>query len=444
MKKALLAVFLILFLTVFIGCKSEDDDDSVSSGTDERSTVVSSSLINIPSSMSSASSSTPTASLYSTSEKALSAAPTTEDQPVWAVYEGIRENIGAMEIWSSMISEFTTVIYEVIGRTASGDWTNSSPGADDPSRIVWGPDTVNGYDTKMELYFNGQIGFQALLSVNETEKTAKGLYTWDFAIAPNDDESGDSSKVQFIFDSTAASGIKEMSIKVQNMNGSDSTGPENAWLKVTQSETNVITLWGNYYFPALDWFSDTTNDTSEARNYVFAATGYDETGQSAELKNKAVLQLALPPSDTTTDAYWDSESVSAIFVEKIKEVWEASGLTVTNIAAWTSLTFTGASSISDLSYDQVILILEWARNNSDENGADDLDDLIYVTKLVNPAYFNSEGFQGTCYDPDGDSTCDQGTATTAPSGFDSLDINLVADDVVAPATVKNLTVGFLN
>jgi hypothetical protein len=444
LEKALTSLFLILFLTVLIGCQSEDDGD-VSTGTesDSSSTVVGNALIDIPSSLSASSSSSATESLYATSARILSSAPSTQDQPVWAVYEGIRQNIGAMEQWASMINTFTRAIYSVIGRADSGDWTNSDPGSDEPSRIVWGPDNVNGYDSKMELYFDGEKGFEAYLTVNESEKSAKGTYTWNFAIVPDEEDPSNDARIQCIFDSTATSGTKEMSIKVQNMNRSENSGPENAWLKVTQSDDNIITLWGNYYFPAMDWFSDSTGDSAQARNYVFAATGYDETGQSDELKNIAILQLALPSADSTADSYWTSDSVSAVFVEKLKEVWEADGLSVTSIASWTGLDLSGASTISDLSYAQVISILEWARDNSSATGADELSRLIYVTKLVNPAYFDSLGFEGTCYDPDDDGTCDQGTATTAPSGFDNLDIDAVANDVVTPATVKNLSVDFL-
>ncbi len=442
MKKALLSFFLVFFLIASFGCSSDDDDD-VSTDTDERSEVVSNALVDIPSSLSSSSSSSATASLYSTSARVLSTAPTTEDQPVWAVYEGIRQNVGAMEAWASTINTFTKVIYGVIGRVESGDWTNSSPGTGEPSRIVWGPDTVNGYDSKMELYFDDQKGFEAYLTVNETEQTAKGIYTWDFSIATDSNDPSNDAKIQFIFDSTATSGTKQMAIKVQNMNGDSSSGPENAWIKVTQSTDNVITLWGNYYFPALDWFSDATDDTAEARNYVFAATGFDEQGQSDDKKNMAILQLALPPSDSTADDYWTSESVSAIFVEKLKEVWDATGLSVSNIAFWTGIDLSGVSAITDLTYAQVIEILEWARNNSSSTGASELSKLIHVTKMVNPAYFDSDGFAGTCYDPDDDGTCDQGTATDVPSGFDDLDIDAVASDVVTPATVKSLSVDFL-
>ncbi len=441
MKKALLGIFLIFSITALIGCQSSEDDSNVSTGTDSRTTVVSNSLIDIPSSMSSGSSTSATTNLFTTSQKALSSADSTDDAPVWAVYEGIRQNIGAMEQWTSLIRTFTAVIYSVIKTDKSGDWTNGSPSDSDPSRIVWGPDTVNGYDSKMELYFDGEKGFEAYLTVNETEETAKGAYTWNFNIAPNDDDPSSDAKIQVLFDSTATDGTKVMQIKVQSMNGTSTTGPENAWLKVTQNADNVITLWGNYYFPNLAWFDDTSAD---ARSYVFAATGYDETGQSETLKNMAVMQLALPESDTTGDDFWTSASVSAVFVDKIKEAWtNMPFLTIDNIFLWTGIDLSPATTINDLTYDHVISILEWASQNSSDSDASSFQELIYVTKLVNPAYFDADGFQGTCYDSDSDGTCDQGTATTVPSGFDSLDISAVATDVETPATVANLSVDFL-
>jgi hypothetical protein len=440
MKKTLLGIFLVFSIITLIGCQSSEEDEEVSPSTDSRTTVVSNSLIDIPSSVS-ASSSSSSSNVFSTASfKEMASEDSTADEHVLEVYEGIRQNIGAMEEWSSLIRSFTRVIYEITGRSESGDWTNSSPSAGEPSRIVWGPDSTNGYDSKMELYFDGEKGFEAYLTVNETEKTAKGAYTWDFAVTPNDDDPDSEAKVQFIFDSTATDGTKEMSIKVEDMNGTSTSGPENAWLKVTQNTSNVITLWGNYYFPNLGWFGDVTAD---ARNYVFAVAGYDETGQSEELKNMAVMQLALPESDATSD-FWDSASVSAVFVDKLRQAWSNYPLlTVAGIELWTGIDLSPASTIDELTDAQIIAILEWARDNAGETGASNFAELLYVSNLVNPAYFDEDGFQGTCYDPDSDGTCDQGTATTVPSGFDSLDIESVADDVEAPATVKNLSVDFL-
>jgi len=440
MKNLCFGIILILFTITTISCKSEDESTvDTSSSTDPRTTTVSASLINIPSSVSAASSSSPSSVQSTTPGKSFSTAPSTEDAPVWGVYEGIRANIGAMEEWSEMISKLTASIYNTTGSEASGDWTNNSTDPTEPSRIVWGPDSVNGYDTKFEMYFSGVKGFEAYLTVDVSAETAKGIYTWDFTIAPNSDDPTSTAKVQFTFDSTAASGTKEMSIKVQDMSVGGTDQPTNAWLKVTQDTNNIINLWGNYYFPALGWFSDTT---TEERSYVFATTGYDETGASATQKNMAVLQLALPPSDTATTDFWTSSSVSAIFVDKIKEIWIAEGHTIAGINTWTGLGL-GAATVSVLTYSEVISILEWASNNPTDPNASDLNQLIHAIKMVNDAYFDATGFVGTCYDPGSDGTCDQGTATTVPTGYDLLDVDAVASDVVSPAAVKAMAISFL-
>jgi len=423
---------------MIIGCASEDDGGVSVADNDTRADIVSASLIDIPSAISSSSSSS-ASGLYSKSLKVQSTAPTTEDQPVWGVYEGIRQNVGALEQWTAMIEELTISIYSIVGRASSGDWSNNSEDADDPGRIVWGPDTVFGYDHKMELYFSGVKGFEAYLSVNEAAETARGIYTWDLSVVPISDGSSATSKIQFIFDSSTSPKMMEM--KITDMFSSDASGPKNAQLKVTQSSNHVITLWGNYYFQNMDMFEDTTGDTAQDRNYVFAATGYDETGQSAVNKNKAILNLSLPLSSvTTTTGMWTDYSVSAVFVDKIKEVWIDMGLTDTTIDLWTGLN-TSATSIVDYTYNDVINVLEWASAN--DGTGDSLDDLIFVTKMVNPAYFDSTGFVATCYDASSDGTCDQGTRATVPTGYDDLNIGTVADDVVAPATVRDLTVDFL-
>ncbi len=442
MKKLLVYFLIVTFTTVLIGCASEDDDGSVSTGetTDTRASVVSDSLIDIPSSISDTTTSSSTSGLYSKSLKVQSTAPTTEDQPVWGIYEGIRDNVGALEQWTGMIQELTVSIYSIIGRASSGDWSDNSGGTDGLGRIVWGPDTVNGYDHKMELYFSGVKGFEAYLSVDESAETARGIYTWDLSVVPTDEESS-TSKIQFIFDSSTSP--KQMEMKITNMSAADSSGPKNAQLKVTQSSDHVITLWGNYYFQDMDMFEDSSGDAAQDRNYVFAATGYDEIGQNDVNKNRAILELAMPKSDlTTTTDMWTNSSVSAVFVDKIKEVWTDMGLTDTTIDLWTGLN-TSPTSIADYTYDDVIDILEWASVN--DGTGDSLDDLVYVTKMVNPAYFDSTGFVATCLDASSDGTCDQGTeaGNSVPTGYDDLSIGTVADDVVAPATVRDLTVEFL-
>jgi len=441
MKQKLFGIMLIFAAIAFVGCKSEDEATVVTTTPtlDSRTATVNSSLVDIPSSVSSASSSS-SASLHSSAsiQRVYNTAPA-GDEPVWAVYEGVRQNIGALEAWATMIEEFTESIWSVVGSDASGDWTNDNPSNGQATQIVWGPDDTHGYDSKMEFYWSGVKGFEAYLTVDQTEETAKGAYTWDFAVVPNSDDPSNDSKIQFIFDGTNISGTKVMEIKASNMNGSSSGAPEKAWLKATQDTDNVITLWGNYYFPTMNWFSDTTTDT---RSYVFAAIGYDETGQTTELKNKAVLQLTLPPSDTTTDTYWTDSSVGQIFIEKIKEIWAGAGFTVSSINFWTGLSLSGPT-IDDLTYSDVIAILQWAHDNSTDPGADNFDQLIYATKLVNNAYFDAGGFQGTCLDQDDNGVCEQGTATTVPTGFESLNINDVTADAPSPETVKDLMISFL-
>jgi len=445
MKKMTYMVCLTAVLAILVGCKADEEEDvnpTTSISTEKQTSAVNSALIDIPSSISSVSSSRSSLQAGSAvSSFPLASTTDSGDANVQSVYDGIRQNIGAMEVWVTMIRTFTQILYSTIGTTASGDWTNITPSSGEPSRVVWGPDNTHGYDSKFELYYNGQVGFQAYLTINETAQTAKGIYTWDFSVMPSEDASSD-SKVQFSFDSTGTTtNLKTMTIKVQGMNGSSTDGPKNAWLKMTQNAENVITLWGNYYFPNMGWFDDASSD---ARNYVFAVSGYNEAGKSETLKNMAVMQLALPESDTTSDTYWNSASVSAVFVEKLKAEWSSNPLiNITTLGLWTGINLSPAVSISDLTYSQVISILEWARTHSNDTGADEIANLIYISKMVNPVYFNSDGFLGTCYDSDNDGTCDQGTLTDVPSGFADLDISSVASDTVSPAMVKNLTVGFM-
>lgn len=441
MGKKHLKLFFIVSIIFFFGCKVEDDGDvstAVSTSTDSRAAIVSGSFIDIPSAISKDSSSS-TSTLNR--RKVSSTAPTQEQQPVWSVYEGIRQIIADLETFIPELKSLTSDIFTVIGSSASGNWTNTSATAGEPTRVAWGP-ASNEYDSVIELFYtDDQKGFQGYLTVNESQQTAKGVYTWDFSVAEDTSDPSNDAVLQFIFDSTV--NPKVLEIKASNISGSD--GLRNVWVKITSDDNHIVNLWGNLYFQGLDMFSDSTGDTVEDRNYVFAVTGYDETGLDSNRKNKVILNLAMPLASTaSTGTMWDDASVSAIFVDKIKEVWAADGITVSQLDDWIETgqqNFT-ASTVDDLTYDEVIFILNWADANS--GTGDELDPLIFVTQLVNPAYFISDGFLGTCSDVSSDGTCDQGTeaGNPVPSGFDGLDISAVANDVVAPLTVKDLAVTF--
>lgn len=441
MGKRSLIFLIIASMIFFFGCKGEDEGDvstTSSTSTDNRAAIVSGAFIDIPSAISNDSgSSTSTLS----ARKLSSTAPTQEQEPVWAVYEGIRQIIADLETFIPELKNLTSDIFTVIGTSDTGNWTNTSATAGEPTRVAWGP-ASNGYDSVIELFYAGdQKGFQGYLTVNESQQTAKGVYTWDFSVAEDTSDPSNDAVLQFIFDSTV--NPKVLEIKASNISGSD--GLRSVWMKITSNDNHVIDLWGNLYFEGLDMFSDSTGDTAEDRNYVFAVTGYDETGVDSNRKNKVILNLAMPLASTASTAtMWDDASVSAIFVEKIKEVWTADGITVGQLESWIEpgqQNFT-ASTINELTYDDVIFILNWADENS--GTGDELDPLIFVTQLVNPAYFISNGFLGTCSDVSSDGTCDQGTeaGNPVPSGFGDLDISAVANDVVAPVTVRDLAVTF--
>jgi hypothetical protein len=415
---------LILMLHVFMSScgSSSDSRNNRSRSSVTRADIVKSAFIDIPSAIS--------VKPAEQQSNVVARETLSAEAPVTEIYETIRKVVGGIEGFIPGLKEITEDIYSIIGEDSSGDWIDDIPEVGEPDRVIWGPVSGN-YNDIVEVYFDGQKGFEALLTVNEQEKTAKGIYTWDLSVEnPTNDV-----MLQVLFDSSTEP--KTLEIK---LNGAvDSFSPANAWLKVKNHDDNVVDLWGNLYFPTLDLFNDNTGDASIDRNYVFVAIGYDETGQDAGRQNKVILQLALPPSETATSDVWEAFSVGAIFVDQIKNIWTSQDLTVDTLEILTGIQDLTGPSIMDLTYDDVLDILNWAADNT---GDTDLDSLTFVTQLVNPAYFDYTGFVGTCMDASNDGVCDAGSLGNIPSSFDELDIAFSAVDIAAPNEVKELIVNF--
>jgi hypothetical protein len=414
MKQIVVFIAVALMIVAFVGCSTESDPT--------RSDILKSSIIDIPGCL----------SAHGSSAQMQIAAVGEGSSPVVDVYEGIRETIGSLEEWTEQVKEIVEAIYIITGFDSSGDWTRTQPDPSDPNgpyRVVWGPDTEEGYDYKILLYWDGDLGFEAFVTITEAAQTAKGILTWDFSVIPDSDTD---AMVQYTFDATAEPVTLE--IKAVDIDHVDPEEPVNAWVSVTLDSNHVIRLSGNYYFQGIEIFEE---GDPEDRNYVFTAIGYDEEGMDPDHMNQAILNLAIPTSDISeTTSMWDTHSVGRVFAEAIKVVWEFEGITITEIETWTGFDFS-ASEISELTHDDVIDILLWAAENTGETGASEFTEVLFVLKLVNPAYYMENGFFGTW---DGE----RGTLNSAddiPASFNDLDIDSV--NPTSPAAVRDLTVSFV-
>ncbi len=433
MRKIFIFITALLLTLAVTACS--DDDKNKSDAAEE---TIDNAIISLPSCISA---STDTARSVKISKSASAALD--------EVYEGIRENVGAIDRWTGTIKELLKDIYRLTGFGSSGDWSDNTPTAGDPVRVVWGPDTENGYTTKVELYWTGYSvkGFEAYVTINKKERTAKGIITWDFRYIDDPETANDNLIAQFIFDSTAEP--KTLEVKATGMdNAGLAKEPDKGWVKATLDDSHVFTLWGNYYFQGIKLLDDSA---AEDRNYVFAVAGYDEVGLNSGHINKAILNLSVPlAAQTDISDMWANDSIGEIFkyeiCDRLKLIWidALTTDTIGGMEAAIGLDISGnvgigdATNIIDLTDDQVVAILEFVAASAPTNiSAGDISNLLFVMDLVNPAYFDESGFVGT-WDGSGG-----GTLTGVPSGFDGLSIGTVAEDVVAPADVLGLTVGFL-
>lgn len=421
MKKFILLCSASIFAVSFAACS--DDDDATKS--DPLKTTVNRAIIDLPGCI----------SAEGSSSKVMK---TTKDSNgiVNEVYEGIRENVGAIDEWTGVIKEILINIYKLTENGESGEWTDSSAADGEPSRVVWSPDTVNGYETKVDLYWgeNTEKGFEAYVTINKSERTAKGVITWDFAYVTDADTTNDNLIAQFIFDSTVEPGTLE--IKAVGMdNGTDPEEPENAWLYVTLDENHVFTLAGNYYFDDIDLMD---NGNPEDRNYVFTVVGYDEEGMDSDHVNQAILNLAVPLAGRTdVTGIWTEDSVGATFCEAIKTIWNDEGLDINDLETWTGLSL--PATFADFDYNDVIGVLEFAANHTEDSEATELLNLLFVINLVNPAYYMENGFFGTWDDDAARGTLNG--AADIPASFDGLTGYTI--DMIAPSEVRDLAVDFL-
>lgn len=410
-KTVLLFVSLVVLtgsLLLISGCDSGDKEEKQS---------VRSSLVDIPDCISKPSSSRSVRS----------------DDTVTAIYNAIRDTIGAVEQIAITQGELVDAINEdVLSNGDEGDWPNPNPTQTDPCRVKWMADTT-GYDHVVYVYFKdtsiegSEEKLVVLARLSWVGNRAKGRIIWNMENAPLNN--GQKTKLDVTFDGTTDN--KTMDIKAVNLTQTKTDDPVS--VQVTSSvQDGVFKVSGSYYIPYLK--PDSNNAATEARTYSFVVTGYDAEGKGGDQKDKAILKLAVPPAALTdTSTMFTSYSVREVYLtwitEKIKRDF-AGNTTVYN--AWKSaVPAITATSISTMTNSDVEKVLEYYAQTDPNNT--DLVNMMYILKLVNPAYFTTDGFFGT-FDGTG-----KGTLAAVPDWAASGALTLDGIDAIVPATLAAYT-----
>lgn len=195
MRKIWKLVLSLMIAIGFMACSDGSNENATSTAD-----VIEQSIIDIPSCVTTTSDS---------AARKKEAATKGETESVYDVYEGIIENIEAVEKWKQHVIEVVRAVEILNGFTSEGRYEDSITG----ETIVWGPSDQNGYSRMIELYWNDVLGFQAFLTVNNT--SAKGHLIWDFSVAVDEENPDNNAQVEIIFDGT--SDPKWLEIKATNM-----------------------------------------------------------------------------------------------------------------------------------------------------------------------------------------------------------------------------------
>lgn len=397
---------IVLCLGLGLSACGDDGDSSTPLSSSEK---VEQSIVDIPSCM------TTPREVASPRTKAA----TGDDSSVYSLYEGVIESIAAIDEWKGYVVEVVETMESLNAFTSEGTYTDAVTG----ESIAWGPSDDADYEQMISFYQDDVLGFRAWLTLGDS--TAKGRMIWDFSVIEDETNPSNQAMVEVVFDGMAEP--KSLEIKATDMNPlDDPEEPENAWVKVTLDSEGHVDLWGNFAFLDLDV---TDSGSAEARHYVFAATGYDETVAGAA-GNKAIMMLALPLSERDTlTGMWEEDSVSALFYDLIRDMVTNDQLTLLALAGLVD----SGTTAEQLTDEEIRSILEFIQAGSSVSS--EIDELLFVLDLVNPAYFDETGFVGTF---DGEN----GTLTEVPEGFEDLDISQVMPDVRTPAEVASLNISF--
>ncbi len=411
---------------MFVAVSCDDESDSSSGNT----TAVENSMVDLPSCISKTQSTT--RSREST------------DEMVKNIYEPIRSTLGGIDEWTKVAREVVMFFEKDVLPTAdSGDWTNNDMKTEyDVKRIKWGASENTDYETHAEVFYQDAAGAEAKgmdIFMTVVDDAAKGYITFNLESMRDPQNPNEKAKLTVKFDGTQ--NPKIMEFFVVDMTG-DSDDPTKLQAKGWFYDNNTFRVTTSYYFPTLDKIGEENSTDKEERTYTFTIVGYDEEGKDSTKKNKAVLKLAFPLvskyQTTDTTNIFANDSVGKIYSDEvysdIKADWVSNNYTISalELASGVDVASTDTNSLTN---DEVEKILIGWSSNPTATDADRqaVSQFVYISKLVNPAYFTADGFFGTYDGTDG-------TLTEVPDWADNSDLAIdeLDSEVISPSTVKAL------
>jgi hypothetical protein len=411
-------ILIILSFVLYSGCGTEDDATTSTTSTSVNNIDANSLILTLPTSVSETS--TSPSNILEMNQQ--SVARSNEEHSPSEIYQGIRKSIGGLEMFSTMIKSLSGEILKegnnlqlklsVITEASPFIYesTNSEDGGPAGVKVTKNA-SGSTYDFTAILYWQNSAkqyvpGISFSFSPTSVSE-GKGEVYIDMSAVGNDGGGGPSVGVAHVTFNTADATLgKTMSMEIAGMTDS-SGGPTNG--TVTASLKNdIMTISGNLYFPKFgdsdgDGSSDNPLFGSEPSNYIFV-------GQVNNTTNNAVVSLALPPATNTdtTSQLFDDFSVGTIFQSGFVNNFIGAiqtgpgccctlgtvlGLSDANVCTTATPTCGGGCSARTQSIDTITTAYDTFCLGNTSDGI--CSQAGYVFNMVNPAYFDKNGFVGT-------------------------------------------------
>ena len=265
---------------------------------------------------------------------------------------------------------------------------------------------------------------------NDDPKYPKG-WIYYFMNAPEDNRT-DSLEVLVSFDKSAS--FRRLYIEIDQRVLVDTSDIAQSFMYALYEQGGIVHLSASTYHPYLD------SILGDTVGYCYTYTAVADT-----IKNKAVVNLGLPPATYADTAllftkYGISNIYSRVFIDyEIKTLDDSSkmilatsfkdSVTVLEILTDTTITLRPPSDADSMTVDDLIFYLELNKNILPFLSLEDKIKymaLLWIIKLTQPVYFNEGGYVGN--------------GETVPSGFEEIAQTHCICPLFIPVNVKELTI----
>lgn len=362
------------------------------------------------------------------------AARTPEEDAISALFSPIRDYVGFANDLGQQLEELIVGLPTIEELTAYAESSAGTYSESGNNYVSVSSVSVDDYDLRVNLSSTaddtGLILQLFLDSSVENKEKGMAIYITDM----DGDNGGDTTdeQIKIIYDVTASTAEPAMELMVGGAVGghSDSWHPDALWLMVWKSGTSLkvtgISSHPNAWENTDDMFLDTP-DTP--RYYMFSGIAYTDS-------NVAAVQVAIPEQGVTADFYTTYSPGQLLKDYQLNEINNDTDDNWAQYADWLDQNSyyptaggTPPATSAAFTEEDMMYTLEGYQAYLDDSGADGPDDLaafIFIADLINPVYFDEEGYRSH--------------GTTVPTGYPSIDE--APSETIIPDSIDALSIDF--